>query len=70
MLKTGLDELFLRKKISKRSFRVTASGVWVDTKRQASSPYGQILGAIMDLGLGMVGSIGHFGLLIFLVSVF
>jgi len=58
-LKTGSDEFFLRRKISQRSFRVTAAGVWVDTKRQASSPYGQILGTIMDLGLGMVGSIGQ-----------
>lgn len=57
IIKTGSDEFFLWKKVSQRSFRVTASGVWVDTKRQASSPYGQILGTIMDLGLGMVGSI-------------
>lgn len=59
IVKTVSDELFLRKKASQRSFRVTAAGVWVDTKRQASTPYGQTLGAIMDLGLGMVGAVGQ-----------
>lgn len=57
IIKTGSDELFLRQKASKRSFRVTAAGVWVNTKREARTPYGQALGAIMDLGLGMVQSI-------------
>ncbi|WP_206752208.1 hypothetical protein [Desulfosporosinus fructosivorans] len=59
IVKTASDELFLRQKASKRSFRVTAAGVWVNTKRQASTPYGQILGAIMDLGLGMVGAVAQ-----------
>lgn len=59
IVKTASDELFLRKKASKRSFRVTAAGVWVDTKREASTPYGQVLGTIMDLGLGMVGAVGQ-----------
>jgi len=59
IVKTASDELFLRQKASKRSFRVTAAGVWVNTKRQASTPYGQTLGAIMDLGLGMVGAVGQ-----------
>lgn len=63
VLKTISDEIFLRKEISKRSFRETASGVWVSTKREAKSPYGQILGSIMDLGLGMVGSIAQVHLL-------
>lgn len=59
IVKTASDELFLRQKASKRSFRVTAAGVWVDTQREAKTPYGQILGAIMDLGLGMVGAVGQ-----------
>lgn len=58
-LKIGSDEFFLRKNISKRSFRETASGVWVSTRREAKSPYGQILGSILDLGMGMVGSVGQ-----------
>lgn len=59
VLKIASDEIFLRKNISKRSFRETASGVWVSTRRQAKSPYGQILGSFLDLGMGMVGSVGQ-----------
>jgi uncharacterized membrane protein YeaQ/YmgE (transglycosylase-associated protein family) len=59
ILKVASDEIFLRTKISQRSFRETASGVWVSSRRQAKNPYGQILGAVMDLGLGMVGSIAQ-----------
>lgn len=59
ILKIGSDELFVRKNISKRPFRITAAGVWVNKKSEASTPYGQILGTIMDLGMGMVGSIGQ-----------
>lgn len=62
-LKIASDEFFLRKKVSKRSFRETASGVWVNTQRQAKSPYGQILGSLLDLGMGMVGSVGQVYLL-------
>lgn len=58
-LKIASDEIFLSNKISKRSFRETASGVWVSTRRQAKSPYGQILGSLLDLGMGMVGSVGQ-----------
>lgn len=63
ILKTASDEVFLLKKISKRSFRETASGVWVSSRREARSPYGHILGQIMDLGLGMVGAVGQVYLL-------
>lgn len=59
ILKIASDEVFLRMKISKRSFRETASGVWVSSRRQAKNPSGQLLGTIMDLGLGMMGSIAH-----------
>jgi hypothetical protein len=59
ILKIASDEVFLRTKISQRSFRETASGVWVSSRRQAKNPYGQLLGAIMDLGLGMVGSVAQ-----------
>jgi len=59
IVKATTDELFLRQKASKRSFRVTAAGVWVDSQREASTPYGQALGAIIDLGLGMVGAVGQ-----------
>lgn len=59
ILKTAMDELFLRKKISKRSFRETASGVWVSSHRQAISLEGQLLGSMLDLGMGMVGAVGQ-----------
>lgn len=59
ILKTAMDEVFLRNKISKRSFRETASGVWVSSRREAKSPYGQILGQIMDIGLGTVGAVAQ-----------
>lgn len=59
ILKTASDEVFLRANISKRSFRETASGVWVSSRRQAKNSYGQLLGAIMDLGLGMTGAVAQ-----------
>jgi hypothetical protein len=59
LLEDRSDELFIRKKISKRSFRETASGVWVNTRKQAKSPQGQILGSLLDLGMGMLGSVGQ-----------
>lgn len=59
ILKTAMDEIFLLSKISKRSFRETASGVWVSSRREAKNPYGQILGQIMDIGLGMVGAVAQ-----------
>lgn len=59
ILKTASDEAFLRKKISQRSYRETASGVWVSSRREAKSPSGQILGIIMDVGLGMVGAVAQ-----------
>lgn len=59
ILKTVSDEIFLRRKISKRSFRETAAGVWVNTHRQAKSINGQILGSILDVGMGMLGSVGQ-----------
>ena len=63
ILKIASDEVFLRMKISKRSFRETASGVWVSSRRQAKNPSGQLLGTIMDLGLGMMGSIAQIQIL-------
>lgn len=57
ILKITSDEIFLRTNISKRSFRETAAGVWVNTHRQAKSINGQILGSLLDLGMGMLGSV-------------
>jgi len=63
ILKMGVDTFFVNKNISKLPFRVTAAGVWVNSKKQASSRNGQILGTIMDLGMGMIGAIGQVSIL-------
>lgn len=55
--KTLIDEVSLRKKISQRSYRATAAGVWVNKKKEAFNAKGQILGAIYDLGFSMLGGI-------------
>ncbi len=58
LVKTAIDEVSLRKKISQRSFRETASGVWVSTQKEASNVKGQILGGLLDFGMGTIGGIG------------
>lgn len=58
LIKTAVDEVSLRKKISQRSFRETASGVWVSTQKEASNLKGQILGGLLDFGTGILGGIG------------
>ncbi|WP_449240660.1 hypothetical protein [Desulfoscipio gibsoniae] len=57
-VKTLIDEASLRKKISKRSFRSTAAGVWVNKKSEAINYKGQILGGIFDFGMATLGAIG------------
>ena len=42
-----IDEI-LRLDISKRSYRQTAAGVWVNSRKEAESWKGSILGTIMD----------------------
>ena len=37
LVKTIIDELSLKKKISQRSFRSTAAGVWVNKKSEATT---------------------------------
>lgn len=58
LVKTVIDEVSIRRKISQRSFRETASGVWVSTQKEASNVKGQILGGILDFGMGTLGGIG------------
>ncbi|MCR3921428.1 MAG: hypothetical protein NUK65_02790 [Firmicutes bacterium] len=62
LVKTAIDELSYQMRISQRSFRETASGVWV-SKRQSRSVKGQILGGLLDFGMGAVGGIGTVTLL-------
>ena len=56
--KTLFDEISLRMKISQRSFRATAAGVWVSKESEATNISGQILGSIFDFGLASLGGIG------------
>lgn len=58
VVKTVSDEILLRKKISQRSFRSTATGVWVSKEKEATNMNGQILGGLFDFGLGSIGGIG------------
>ncbi len=58
IVKTAIDELSIRKKISQRSFRSTAAGVWVSKQSEAQNVKGQILGELFDVGMGMMGGIG------------
>lgn len=44
--------------LSRRSWRVTAAGALVSTKRQAESLPGQLLGTLMTLTLSTVGAFG------------
>lgn len=57
LVKMALDEIPLRRKISQRSFRATAAGVWVNKKTQADNSYGQLLGGIFDFGFASVGGV-------------
>ncbi len=56
-VKMAVDEVSLRLKVSQRSFRATAAGVWVDKKKQADSPLGQVLGGFLDFGFASIGGI-------------
>lgn len=63
LVKTAIDEISLKKKISQRSFRETASGVWVSNQKEASNVKGQILGGLLDFGVGTLGGIASVYLL-------
>ena len=54
---TLIDVISSSMKISQRSFRTTAAGVWLSSRRQADKWPGQILGVMMNIGLSMVGGV-------------
>jgi hypothetical protein len=56
-IKMTVDEIFVKKKISQRSFRETAAGVWVSKRSEAVRTQGQILGGLLDFGMGIMGGI-------------
>jgi len=55
--KNILDEMSVKKKISQRSFRSTAAGVFVSKKSEAQNIKGQILGSLFDFGMGGMGGV-------------
>jgi len=57
IVKIVFDELSLRQKISQRSFRSTAAGIWVKKKKHADSALGQLLGALFDFGFASMGGV-------------
>lgn len=57
-VKTVIDEVSIKKKISQRSFRETAAGIWVSQKSEATNLKGQILGGLLDFGMASMGGIG------------
>ena len=54
---TLIDVISSRMKISQRSYRTTAAGVWVSSRREADKWPGQLLGVMMNIGLSMVGGV-------------
>jgi len=56
--KTVIDEISRKKKLSQRSFRETAAGVWVKKSNEARSLEGQVLGGLLDFGMSIAGGIG------------
>ena len=62
-VKMAIDEVSIKLKISQRSFRETAAGVWVSTKSEAKNVKGQVLGGLLDFGMGMLGGISMVRLL-------
>ena len=59
----AVDLISSRLGISQRSYRTTAAGVWLSSRRQAESTLGQLLGTIMSVGLSMLGAFALIGLL-------
>lgn len=63
VVKMVIDEVSLKKRISQRSFRETAAGVWVSSSKEAKSINGQLLGGLLDFGMGALGGISSVYLL-------
>jgi len=58
IVKTVIDEVSHNNKLSQRSFRETAAGVWVKKNSEAKSLQGQVLGGLLDLGMSIAGGVG------------
>lgn len=55
---TLVDVISSKMKISQRSYRTTAAGVWVSSRKEAEKWSGQLLGVMMNIGLSMAGGVG------------
>lgn len=63
LMMTLIDTVSARMGISQRTYRTTAAGVWVSSRREAEKWTGQLLGFIMNFGLSMAGALGLINLL-------
>ncbi|MEW6621996.1 MAG: hypothetical protein AB1420_02495 [Bacillota bacterium] len=63
VIKMAIDEISIINKISQRSFRETAAGVWVSKKSEATNIKGHLLGGLLDFGMGILGGISSVYLL-------
>lgn len=54
---TLVDVISSKMKISQRSYRTTAAGVWVSSRRQADKWPGQVLGVMLNIGTSMLGGV-------------
>lgn len=54
---TLVDFISSRMKISQRSYRTTAAGVWVSSRGQAEKWPGQALGVMLNIGSSMMGGV-------------
>ncbi len=54
---TLIDVVSSKMGISQRSYRTTAAGVWVSSRREAEKWSGQLLGVMMNIGSSMVGGV-------------
>lgn len=55
--------IFYSTGVSKRSWPTTAAGVWVNSRREAESFWGQLLGICMAMGMSMLGGFSFVNLL-------
>lgn len=56
-VKTVIDEISIKQKVSQRTFRETAAGVWVSKKSEVTNLKGQILGGLFDFGMASMGGV-------------
>lgn len=53
-----LDQIFVSTGQQQRPFRTVASGVWLPSRKEAETLTGNLLGTLLDFGMGLLGGIG------------